>query len=506
MEWRRALGPDRPSFLRRLRHQVAKRAPGLTALGGPIQSVLLARIAAERRREQTRGFAIVSRVPRSGAGPSRRRGRSRSPPARCARSGARALLPCRRRYRIASSCRSSRAGRETASSRCRRSASCALVPRSCRRQPSAMATVNTSRFRRAVAGSAEANSSSPSAPKIACSSSDGRRAGRRRQRAQRLAPASRRFAATPAARRRTRRFDDERHAQQRHGEHGLTRHRRLPPPPPFSSASCFGCSSHGCSPRAPTFRPSSPRTRPISCRSAPGRRGGRAPGADCGRGTRTSSPLRGRRRRRGPLARPPRSGCVPARRSLLRVARCLLGSSSTRSPVALRSARCADSVRLVRSSWALLGAIAPFVREILAMVLPVLARVLAVVVIVVPRVVVHVAAAAPPVRAVVVVVVDGRADRDARGETDHSRDGRIRAGALLDDHRRRRCLHVDHLRVVLRHVDDLRVRRLDDDHLLPGRRGLAFHFLLRRGLERCRPCGPALAAAGCSRTPRFDPP
>ena len=42
---------------------------------------------------------------------------------------------------------------------------------------------------------------------------------------------------------------------------------------------------------------------------------------------------------------------------------------------------------------------------------------------------------------------------------------------------------VDRLRVVLRDVDDLRVRRLDDDHLLAGRRGLRLDFLLRGGLQ-----------------------
>ena len=59
--------------------------------------------------------------------------------------------------------------------------------------------------------------------------------------------------------------------------------------------------------------------------------------------------------------------------------------------------------------------------DVLAVVRPVLARVLAVVVVVVPGVVVHVGAAAPPVRTVVVVVVDGGADRDAGGEADHAR-------------------------------------------------------------------------------------
>ena len=156
------------------------------------------------------------------------------------------------------------------------------------------------------------------------------------------------------------------------------------------------------------------------------------------------------------------------------------GSPAVRcaAPVSFPAARCAAPAHCP------LGP--PFVGDVLAVILPILARVLAVIVIVVPRVVVHVAAAVPAVGTVVVVVVDGRANRNAGGETDQARDRRIRA-AVLDDHRRR--LDVDRLRVVLRHVHDLRVRRLDDDHLLTGRRRLGLHFLLRRGLEGSRIVG-----------------
>src|SRR5205814_6489860 len=65
-----------------------------------------------------------------------------------------------------------------------------------------------------------------------------------------------------------------------------------------------------------------------------------------------------------------------------------------------------------------LGAIAAVLVHVLAVILPVLARVFPRVVIVVPAAAVHVAAAVPAVRTVVVVVVHGRADRDAGGEAD----------------------------------------------------------------------------------------
>ena len=66
----------------------------------------------------------------------------------------------------------------------------------------------------------------------------------------------------------------------------------------------------------------------------------------------------------------------------------------------------------------------PVFARVLAVVVEVFARVFAVVVEVVPGVVVHVAAAVPPVRTVVVVVVHGRADRDAGGEPDDGASGR----------------------------------------------------------------------------------
>src|SRR5439155_10335172 len=59
----------------------------------------------------------------------------------------------------------------------------------------------------------------------------------------------------------------------------------------------------------------------------------------------------------------------------------------------------------------ILGAIATLLSHVFAVVRPVFASIFAVVVVIVPRVVVHVSAAVPAVRTVVVVVVDGCADR-----------------------------------------------------------------------------------------------
>ncbi len=117
-----------------------------------------------------------------------------------------------------------------------------------------------------------------------------------------------------------------------------------------------------------------------------------------------------------------------------------------------------------------LPAVAPLFGDVLAVVLPVLARVFAVVVVVVPRVVVHVPAAVPAVRAVVVVVVDGGADRDAGREADHARRGGISAAVVFLNHDRgrRRGLRVDDLRVVLRDVHDLGIGRFNDDDLSPA--------------------------------------
>src|SRR5262245_57216562 len=117
------------------------------------------------------------------------------------------------------------------------------------------------------------------------------------------------------------------------------------------------------------------------------------------------------------------------------------------------------------------------------MIDPVLARIFTRVVIVVPRVVVHVGPAVPPVGTVVVVVIDGRADRDTGGEPDDAGDGGIGAVVLLDNDCRGRRRGVDDCRVVLRHVDDLRVGRLDHDHLVPTRCGLGLDALLWRVLE-----------------------
>src|SRR5262249_14718705 len=137
-----------------------------------------------------------------------------------------------------------------------------------------------------------------------------------------------------------------------------------------------------------------------------------------------------------------------------------------------------------------LGAVAAVLGHVLAVILPVLARVLAVVVVVVPRVVVHVGAAVPAVGTVVVVVVHSGADHDAGGGPDHPGGRGLRAVVFLHDHGRRRGrrLGVDGGRVVLRDVDHLRVRRLDDDHLLPGRRRLRLDLLLLVALQ----CADAL--------------
>src|SRR4029079_2316947 len=130
----------------------------------------------------------------------------------------------------------------------------------------------------------------------------------------------------------------------------------------------------------------------------------------------------------------------------------------------------------------------PVLPRVLAVVVKVFARVFTVVVEVVPGVVVHVAAAMPPVRAVVVVVVHGRANRDAgRKPYQRADHGRFSAVVLLLDDdglcRRRRC-GVDDLRFVLRHVDNLRVGGLDDDRLLPRRGRLRRDGLLRCALQR----------------------
>ena len=104
-------------------------------------------------------------------------------------------------------------------------------------------------------------------------------------------------------------------------------------------------------------------------------------------------------------------------------------------------------------------AVAPLVEHVFPVVLPVVAYVLAVVVIVVPGVVVHVAAAAPSVRTVVIVVVDGCAEGNAGSESDQARRDRLgRVVVFLDDDGGGRR-DVDGLRVVLRDVNHLRVRR-----------------------------------------------
>src|SRR5262249_51061585 len=119
------------------------------------------------------------------------------------------------------------------------------------------------------------------------------------------------------------------------------------------------------------------------------------------------------------------------------------------------------------------GPIAAVLVHVLAVILPVLARILAGIVVVVPRVVVHVAAAVPAVWTVVIVVVHGRADRDAGGESDEPGGNRgIRRGALLHNHGGGGRRRVDHRRVVLWNVDDLRIGRLDHDDVLAARRRL----------------------------------
>src|SRR5262245_53365734 len=88
-------------------------------------------------------------------------------------------------------------------------------------------------------------------------------------------------------------------------------------------------------------------------------------------------------------------------------------------------------LRRTRTLRSVLGdVLAPFAAaldHILSVIHPVFARVFAIVPVVVPGVVVHVAAAIEPVGPVVVVVVDGGADRDARGESDEA--GRNRCAA-----------------------------------------------------------------------------
>ena len=130
----------------------------------------------------------------------------------------------------------------------------------------------------------------------------------------------------------------------------------------------------------------------------------------------------------------------------------------------------------------LLRTIAALVGHVFAVVLPVFARIFAFVEVVVPGIVVHVAAAVPPIRPVVIVVVHRGADRDARGEANHTcRDGGAVIAFLLHDHSRR--LGVHNRRVVLRDIHDLRVGGLDDDHFRARRGRLCFNFLLRRALE-----------------------
>ena len=183
------------------------------------------------------------------------------------------------------------------------------------------------------------------------------------------------------------------------------------PRPRFSSASrrrCFGCSVLACWPRVPTSRSNSLRMRPSWYRFAPA--SPRAPGAglNCCRGIHTSRSLW-----RGLTPSAPRCPAAPAIRG---------GSPGARSRCS-----CLRSLSLGALFLRVARAVAPLVGEILPVVLPILSRVLAVVVIVVPCVVVHVGPAVPSVGTVVVVVVDGRANRDARRETNQTRDRRIRA-------------------------------------------------------------------------------
>ena len=189
-------------------------------------------------------------------------------------------------------------------------------------------------------------------------------------------------------------------------------------------------------------------------------------------------------------------GC---RRACLRLAllalRLGLGARLPLRPLLLRGLLTFGALLLSggRAVAALIGdvfaAISGLVEHVLAVVLPVFARVLAEVFVIVPCVVVHVAAAAPAVRTVVVVVVHGGAEGDAGREANHARrDGLGRVVVLLH-HDRRWRRRVDRLRVVLRHVDDLRVRRLDDDHLLAARRRLGLDVLLRGALQLARLAG-----------------
>ena len=263
-------------------------------------------------------------------------------------------------------------------------------------------------------------------------------------------------------------------------------------------ASCFGCSVLACWPRVRTFRSNSPRMRPSRYRfvaaSALVAASPLAAAPGCSRGIHTEpEPL--------VVVAAGDAVCVVVPRAAVCavVPRC--AAAASRCAVVPRSA-CAAVPRCVcaavpRSALrfgavllpillaigalllAVLRAVPSLLDEIFAMVLPVITRVLAVIVVVVPCVVVHVGAAVPSVRAVVVVVVDGRANRDAGRKTNQARDGRVGAVVLND----RRRGDVNRLHVVLRHVHDLRVRRLDDDDLLAARRRLRFDFLLGRGLE-----------------------
>ena len=163
-------------------------------------------------------------------------------------------------------------------------------------------------------------------------------------------------------------------------------------------------------------------------------------------------------------------------------------SAQTSPPVGSPNAPCA-APRSRRCSLLLriLTALGSFLGEILPVIHPVFPGVFTMVVVVIPRVVVHVAATVPAIGTVVVVVVHGRADRDARSESNQTRgNGDLGIVVFLNNHGgvSDGWLGIDHLRVVLRDVDDLRIGWLDDDHLFTARRRLGLDLLLLVALQR----------------------
>ena len=459
--------PDRPALLGRLGRDIPKRTPFLAARGRPVQPILPAGIAAER---------IAKTSARLPSCPSRRS--DTAPRRTCADRDHRELVAsdAARQHFLLPAAVSKRhrpplftSG--TGNGHPSLPITSVFVTRLDRRAASlsATATVNTSRWRlRGRRHPTRRSALHPSGPNISRTSS--RLPALTASTARRRHPPVSRTSVAPAAcalPTKRRRIDARRQDRLRLSR---CRPRRICAARRRFCASCCGCCGRASWRIAPTSRSNSRRRRraaaPLLRLWLPRVRPCRAPRRCPIRGCAASVPSP-RPRRSGAASRRPAAAGFPA---VSPGDRCAAPASSRRS---------------VRCSCRVAGAIAALVGEVLAVILPVVAGVvLAVVVVVVPGVVVHVAAAAPSVRAVVVVVVHRRADRDPGGEPDQAGDRGLRA-VVVDDHgigRGRR--RVDHGRVVLRHVDDLRVGRLDDDHLIAGRRGLGLDLLLRRGLQR----------------------